>query len=231
MTGLQWDADGKPFIRFTDGRPPMFVSPSSVSQDPAIEPDQRLREWAKANAFQGGGLFRGREQWNSDTGTKSRPINWGNIASIGVGAGIAAPYVAPLFAGSGSAAAPGAQVGNLNATIDSLMAGGGGLGTTTTATTAGAGSIIDRVKRALTDPATVATAGTAIASMLGNRGGGDYDSEIAANQDQLRRLQAITEARMRRVDPLHQAATQLAFGRLPVSSRNGLTLTNTPLPE
>ena len=45
------------------------------------------------------------------------------------------------------------------------------------------------------------------------------------------RMQQMTEARMRRVDPLHQAVTQLAWGRLPTNARSGIAPpTNSPLP-
>lgn len=114
-------------------------------------------------------------------------------------------------------------------------AGGGGLGALTPATHGGAGatqaatgttSIVDRIKQSLTDPRTYATLAPLLTSLAttGSGGGG------SAGSDELRRIQGITEARMRRVDPLHQVATQLAFQRAPIAAKQGIALTNVPLP-
>jgi hypothetical protein len=51
------------------------------------------------------------------------------------------------------------------------------------------------------------------------------------NTEELQHIQAMTEARMRRTDPLHQVATALAFGRMPTNYRQGIQLNNVPLPE
>ena len=77
-------------------------------------------------------------------------------------------------------------------------------------------------------PEGLASAGS-IAAALATRGDGTNDA-TRSSEEQARRLQAITEARMRRVDPLHEAVTQLAFNRLPVSSRQGLNLPRVALP-
>ena len=71
---------------------------------------------------------------------------------------------------------------------------------------------------------------TALASLiplLAARGGGSSDAGVT---DEMRRMQGITEARMRRTDPLHEVATQLAYGRAPVASRAGIDLPRVPLP-
>lgn len=96
---------------------------------------------------------------------------------------------------------------------------------TGTSTPTGGGNFMDWFK----DPGNIAGLGALIASLMGGRDQG-MDPAQSAQLDQLRRIQAITEAKMRRVDPLHQAVAGLAFSRLPVSARQGITYTNTPLP-
>jgi hypothetical protein len=86
-----------------------------------------------------------------------------------------------------------------------------------------------RLLRGLLSPQGLTAAGT-IAAALAARGDGT-NAATRASEDQARRMQALTEARMRRVDPLHEAITQLAFSRLPVSSRQGLALPRVALPE
>lgn len=238
-SAVEYDERGRPYIYSHQLGRRIYVSPGAVrtSTDPR---DQAF----VANTPETPDNFFRTSNWNQYTGEEDRGMNWGNIGSLAVGAylgGVALPGVlggggtaAATSAGSGGAGGvlPSAPLAIPNAVAPTVAAANPVVGGTVGATTAAAGgSVLDRIRRALTDPATLATAGPAIASLMSQRGGQDYDSQIAANQDQLRRLQAITEARMRRVDPLHQAATQLAFGRLPVSSRNGITLTNTPLPE
>lgn len=88
-----------------------------------------------------------------------------------------------------------------------------------------ASSLLDK----LLSPDSLATAGTIAASLMS--GGDGTNAQTRASEEQARKIQAITEARMRRVDPLHEAVTQLAFGRLPVSSRQGINLTRVALPE
>lgn len=87
---------------------------------------------------------------------------------------------------------------------------------------AGAGSFLDWLQ----DPGNIAGLGALIAALTGGRG----DSANPQDTEELRRIQAITEQRMRRVDPLHQAVSALAFSRMPTSSRQGITFTNSPLP-
>lgn len=77
------------------------------------------------------------------------------------------------------------------------------------------------------DPSNIAGLAALVASLTGNRG----QEADPQNTEELRRIRAITEAKMRRVDPLHQAVSALAFSRMPVSARQGITYTNTPLPQ
>lgn len=91
----------------------------------------------------------------------------------------------------------------------------------------GAASLGGSLTDFFTDPSNIAGLGALVAGLAGGRGGGSDPSAT----DEARRIQAITEARMRRVDPLQQAVTQLAWGRLPTSARQGIAPpTFTPLP-
>jgi len=137
-------------------------------------------------------------------------------------------------------------LGNVNAITDSLAAGHAAGGATAAAGLGNVNAITDRLGGIMPDvadnasdgasllkkllsPDSLATAGTIAASLMS--GGDGTNADTRASEEQARKIQAITEARMRRVDPLHEAVTQLAFGRLPVSSRNGINLPRVALPE
>jgi hypothetical protein len=62
-----------------------------------------------------------------------------------------------------------------------------------------------------------------ITSLVGGSGGG------TSATDQQRRIMAITEARMRRADPLHQMVVNLAASRMPTNMQ--LPVPQIPLPE
>lgn len=101
---------------------------------------------------------------------------------------------------------PGGRGGSVNPPLD-----GGGVG--------GDGGDGFNIRDFFTDPTNLGAIIAALAGsgLIGNGGGGD-----SGMPDELRRIYDITEQRMRRVDPLHQAATNLAWGRLPISSRSGV---------
>jgi hypothetical protein len=179
--------------------------------------------------------------------------------TLGLGAAGIGP-AAGLFGaggGAGAGAAGGAASGVLPSSalpVSSLMggpaaasAGLSGVGAAgvpayvTAGTSAALGGVtprgVEQASRGLSDrlldnllsPEGLLTAGS-IAAQLATGGDGTND-QTRATEDQARRLQAITEARMRRVDPLHEAVTQLAFSRLPVSSRQSINLPRIALPE
>jgi hypothetical protein len=95
--------------------------------------------------------------------------------------------------------------------------------------------VLGKLKDFFTNPQGIAGLGGiigALASGAGGSGGAGTGSGGGSDLEELKRINQITEARMRRVDPLHQAVTQLAFGRLPINSRAGVTApVPTPLPE
>lgn len=105
---------------------------------------------------------------------------------------------------------PGGFAPNGGTNGDSVPGGAGALG---------------ELRKLFTDPSNLAGLASIIAALASGNGGG-------ADSEEARRIQQITEARMRRVDPLHQAVTQLAWGRLPINARAGVTAPQPlPLPE
>jgi len=111
----QWDDTG-PFMMSPTGQK-QYIPPISAAQ---YRDDPRMIEWAKQQgvfideqgqvtntAAPGGSLFKERGHWNPDTGQFDQDINWGNIASMGVGGMIAGPAIAGALAGAGGGAAGG----------------------------------------------------------------------------------------------------------------------------
>lgn len=122
----------------------------------------------------------------------------------------------------GEIASQGASQGVGTMQPTSVMAGAGALERALNGGDGGSG-IWDRIKGMLTDPSNLAGLAGVVGGLSGGGGGG--------NSPDVQKLNAITEQRMRRVDPLHQAVTQLAWGRLPTSSRQGIAPpTYQPLP-
>lgn len=126
-----------------------------------------------------------------------------SIASQGVSAGLGAG-----LAGAGGAGAAGAA---------GAAAGGGGLAS-------GLASAGKKALSGLASPSGAAGLAALIAGLASSR-------NSTQNSDEIQRIQAINEARMRRADPLHQVAVNLAFGRLPTNYRQGVDLQNIPLPR
>lgn len=129
-------------------------------------------------------------------------------------------------------AATTSPLGSVSTPTASALAGpstSAALGGVAPAAASATPGILNRLRDSLLSPEGLATAGS-IAASLAMRGDGT-NADTRASEEQARRLQAITEARMRRVDPLHEAVTQLAFGRLPIASRQGVNLPRIALPE
>jgi hypothetical protein len=169
---------------------------------------------------------------------------WGPVAAAG--AGIAAPFVLPALGigggGSAAAAGPGGLIPNSGGALTAglsgaapsvasqgVSAGPAALGTARVVDSANAASRAagagGGLKEFFTDPSNLAGLGAVVGGLFNGNGGGQDDAE------ELRRIQAITEAQMRRADPLHQAAVQLAFGRMPTNYRQGVTMNPVRLPE
>lgn len=135
----------------------------------------------------------------------------------------------PWWAIAGAAAAPLA-----GAFLPAMFGAGatGGAAGTGAATGAGtgaaaAGGLGGALKGLVTNPSNLMDLAGVITALAGASRGGNGQASAEAQ-----RLNQITEERMRRVDPLHQAITQLAWGRLPMNARQGIPApTYSPLPK
>lgn len=137
---------------------------------------------------------------------ESRGVPWW-VPVATLGGPLAGAFLPGMF-GAGAAAAPGSAV----------PAATGGASAAGAAGAAGAGGIGGFLKGMVDSPGDIAGLAGVIAALAGGmRGGGGQNSAEA------QRLNQITEQRMRRVDPLHQAVTQLAWGRLPINARQNIT--------
>lgn len=141
-------------------------------------------------------------------------------AAGGVGALASGPAAAGVIPGTGIPTVAGAGGTAALPTAPAVTAG------TIAGTTAAGTSAIDKIRNSLTSANGIASLASLIPALVSATSGGGN----TGNAD-LSRLNAITEARMRRADPLHQVAVQLAYGRAPIRARNGISLQNVPLPE
>lgn len=198
-----------------------------------------------SNAAPQGGFVHSRGTWNPTTGQFDQSLNPGGLmGAIQGGAALAGPlFVGPAIANAIGAGATAAPVGSLSAdgTIPFTTAPGvqaaalsgqvgpaaglGASGSVAGGAAGGAGAASGGLAGLLknltsgNNLGSLVGLGTTLAHGLSGGGGAD---------DELKRIQAITEARMRRVDPLHQAITNLAMSRLPTTMQ--LPVPNIPLP-
>lgn len=148
---------------------------------------------------------------------KAAPITAIGMGAVaGAGAAGAIPGIGGVGAG-GSGAAAG--VAGVEGAINSAQGGAAG------------GGLLGWLK----NPKNLVNLAPIVASLAANRGGpgnsgGVDDGFLRQAYDDAQRVNALKETRFRRVDPLHQAVTQLAFNRMPDSSRQGLNLNTLPLP-
>ncbi len=179
---------------------------------------------APNNAYRNSKSFHNSAHGLSDPSNwMSRAVGIAGPAMLGLGAGLAAS--GPAAASGSASAAPsvngvttampgaitsqGASAG-LGGVLPAAGAGGAG------ATTAAAGGVMGQLKDLFTSPSSAMDLAGMVTALLGaSRGGGQADPSA-------QRLTQMTEDKMRRVDPLHQAVTQLAWGRLPTSARQGI---------
>lgn len=101
---------------------------------------------------------------------------------------------------------------------------------------AGGGDVSTKnpVRDFFTDPKNLLSLAPLIGSLATRGGGanGGIDNEFLKQAyADAQRNNAMKEARFRRVDPLHEAVTQLAFNRMPTTNgTNGIALNRVPLP-
>lgn len=239
---VRFDQQGRPYWTTQSGQP-SYIPPIAAAQSPNI----RARQWAASQGVTPenpsgnvpqGGFAKSRGEWNPQTGQYDQGMNMSGLGgAILGGAAVAGPAViGPALFGPGAAAAP---VGGLSAdgTIPFTTAPGvhaaalsgsvgpasglGAAGGSAAGGAAASGGLAGFLKN-LTGGQNLTSfigLGTSLAGGLG--GGGSSD-------DELKNLQAITEARMRRVDPLHQAITNLAMSRLPTNMQRPVP--DIPLP-
>lgn len=197
--------------------------------------------------------------WNADTGQYDQSLNQGGLMGlIEGGTAVAAPFAlgalmpaAPVSSALGGTglAADGTLASTLPAAAQSAAMGGqvipaAGIGAGASAADIAAGASSGSIgaggaaglantlahgggaANGLTDALTGNT-GTlaALLTSLLHPGGGSTGQDDA----QLKRIQAITEARMRRADPLHQMVVQLAASRMPTNVQRPVP--DVPLPQ
>jgi hypothetical protein len=205
----------------------------------------------------GGSYFRERGHWDSGEGEWDQNTNWENIIGTSLAAiPIAAGSAAVLGGGGGGSAAsqagaggtlPSSTIPNAHLAVPTTagmgsqgasaglgMLGLNGAGSAiANGAASGGGGVLGKLKSLFTNPEGLAGLGGIIGALAsGGAGGGAGSGTGGADLEELKRINQITEARMRRVDPLHQAVTQLAWGRLPTNSRSGVTApVPSPLPE
>lgn len=172
---LQWSPDGRPYLVDASGKR-YFVPPIVAAQ---YRDDPRALQWAAsqgAHIGAAGGsdtvtgapdstLTASRGVWNPDTGQYEQGANWDNIASLGVGGLIAAPYVAGALAAGGSGAgasglAAGTGAGSAGAAPLASAAIGSGAVPAITGAASGA------VTAAMTAPSIIAPVASSLASKV-----------------------------------------------------------------
>lgn len=237
---IQFDEAGKPFWTTQSGKR-SYLPPASAAQSG----NPRAVQWA---ASQGEVIANGQQQttaapsatfaksqgaWNPQTGQFDQGMNMSGLGgAITGGAALAAPLViGPAIANAlGGSAALGSfdaapsissPVGAANAQALGATAAGGNV-----ATGASGGGGLAGMLKGLVSPQNIPQLVGLGTSLLGGLTGGG--SGGGSNPD-LDRMRAITEARMRRVDPLHQAITSLAMSRMPTAQQRPLP--DVKLPE
>ena len=148
--------------------------------------------------------------------------------AIAGGAMAAGGYGLGAALGGGGAAASGGTAGVIPGTGIPTVAGTGVGATAPIATTVAGTSALEKLRSSLTSSQGVGALASLLPALMAANGGG---GNSGGGSGELARIQAITEARMRRADPLHQVAVQLAYNRAPVSARSGVSLQNVPLPQ
>lgn len=205
-----------------------YLNPKGTLEDPNDEPwylDPRIVGPLAVGASAGVGALGA-----AGGGGGASVIPGTGIPTVsGTGVGVTAPASLSMPAAGASGVIPGTGIPTV---------GGTGVGVTTptaagtiAGTTAAGTSAIDKLRRSLTSAQGAASLASLLPALIATARSGGNGSGGGAGSDELARIQAITEARMRRADPLHQVAVQLAFNRAPISARNGISLQNVPLPQ
>ena len=199
---IKYDERGRPYYQWP-GQPRRYVSPRAMDPN-AEKPADR------------GGIFRGGWQWDTRNGKWVNPVDWSNIANIGVGAGLGLGGLdaAGVFGGAGAGAAGGGAGTGAGA-------GGAGAGAGAGAGGAGAGAAAGAGASAANQAIQAALAALAgLPALFTNRGPSDEEKALYA---QARQLQQLQQRRIEHQNPLFSAVTQLAMSRLPTTSQQTLS--------
>lgn len=145
-TVVLWDSKG-PYWKTGSGKK-TYIPPITAAQ---YQNDPKMQAWAKSqgasidyspvasggspvvtnNSVPGSSLFRERGVWNSAEGGYDQGINWTNIAAIGIGGAIAAPFVVGALAGAAAPAygplAGGYGAATTSATVPAALAESGAI--------------------------------------------------------------------------------------------------------
>jgi len=195
--------------------------------------------------------------WNPDQGEYDTGMNWSGLGGAILGAaGLSVPLaVGPAIAGPAAGGASGAAAPAVAAPASNAAAApaSGLLPTSVPAglkaaaqTTVGpsvtslapVGSVLPPAATTATNAAAGGWRGAAnqaldnagpLTALIGALAGGGGGGAQGGESDEVRRIQRITEARMRRADPLHQMMVQLAASRMPTSVQRPVP--DVPLPE
>lgn len=210
--GVQYDARGVPYTETSDGTR-TYLSPVAFGGE---TPEDQS------------GLFHKRPQWNQHTGAWETPFDWGAIANLIAGGGLAAGGLsaAGVFGAGGSGAGGGLPGLGADPAGEALGAAGLGadpageaIGGTLGAGGAGGASGLSRTA-ALTAGQRALRGGLLGGSLAlgGALGGGSQDMS-----PELRRLFELQHQRLQAQNPLYQSILGLAFNRMPTASRAGVT--------
>jgi hypothetical protein len=152
------------------------------------------------------------DHWYSDP----RVIGPIAVGAASLGAGLLGGPSALLPEATGPSTLPGAgaSIGSAPSALGSGVTAGAVTGAATGATTSAAPSLTSQLIK------TAIGSGIPLAASLLSRG-----ADNGANAETEKALLAEALKRTARTDPLHQAVTQLAYSRLPISARAGTTLT------
>lgn len=228
--GIRVDEHGRQYLDRPGQQNRQYISPVARGEAPPADTT---------------GVFRSRPRWNQRTGRWETPIDWTNIANMGVGAGLTAGVGNAIAAGVPTAAGAG-TAGGMNQAIPPAISAiggvGGGTGMIPPAGGAGGGfwrTLGNGARRAVgggdgggmnawQTAALAALAGLPALLAAKNSGMSDEEKAIYAQlqrdiedqrQDRVPE-RALRDTQLRRINyqnPLYQAVSQLAMNRLPMN--------------
>lgn len=182
---------------------------------------RRMKASSDPRPKDAGGVFRSGWEWDANSGKWKNPIDKSNITNMVVG-GLLTAGAANAFMGGTGAVAPLANTTTpamSHAATTAFPATFAASGTTGLGTTAaGIPAVANAAAKGMDWSKILGVGGAALIpllSKLGNNGGGQPGG-IQTNAD-LEELLSIGANRVRRTDPLHRSATNLAMSRMPTN--------------